>query len=314
MFMNTTKLTTLQGKIISQDKDALGFRWHAFWFSSLHANPSVNNSAVHMKRNLIFEEEKVRQKKLVPRIEKIEVKYFGQPENTTLIMNKNLSTPYNCSMHMSEMLTKRSVVALVNGKPWDMHRPIEEDCELQLLHFREIDPTVANKTFWRSCSLLLGMVAEKLFKDQYFVEPHSWPAVNVRSGSFVYDIDLHMGEWKPRQDELRAMTLLMRKITYQDLVIERLDIDSALALELFQDNKYKCRQIPQICEKTDSSSVTVYRVGKEYYDISKGPMMANTNQIGNCAIASVHLHQREDVLLHRFQGIAVPDTLPVCVI
>ena len=29
------------------------------------------------------------------RIEKIEVQYEGQPENATLYLNKNLSTPYN---------------------------------------------------------------------------------------------------------------------------------------------------------------------------------------------------------------------------
>ncbi len=39
----------------------------------------------------------------------------------------------------------RSVVALVNGRPWDMHAPLEEDCELQFLHFKDEDPSICNK-------------------------------------------------------------------------------------------------------------------------------------------------------------------------
>ena len=46
----------------------------------------------------MFDEEKDRQLALVKRVEKIQVQYKGLPENCTLLMNKNLSTPYNCAM------------------------------------------------------------------------------------------------------------------------------------------------------------------------------------------------------------------------
>ena len=38
----------------------------------------------------------------------------------------------------------RSALALVNGEPWDMHRPLERDCELQFLHFQDEDSRVLN--------------------------------------------------------------------------------------------------------------------------------------------------------------------------
>ena len=67
----------------------------------VHTEVPVSNSHVREKRNQLFEAEKQRQVSLIQRIEKIEVKYTGQPEDCTLIMNKNLSTPFNCAMRQS---------------------------------------------------------------------------------------------------------------------------------------------------------------------------------------------------------------------
>ena len=47
------------------------------------------------KQNQIFEEEKRRQIDSIKRIEKIEVHYKGAPEDFTLYLNKDLSTPFN---------------------------------------------------------------------------------------------------------------------------------------------------------------------------------------------------------------------------
>ena len=38
-----------------------------------------------------------------------------------------------------------SVLALVNGVPWDMHRPLVEDCDIRFLHFKDEDATLANQ-------------------------------------------------------------------------------------------------------------------------------------------------------------------------
>ena len=35
-----------------------------------------------------------------------------------------------------------------------------------------------NKAFWRSCSLMLGAVLEEAFKDQHYVQLHSFPSPN----------------------------------------------------------------------------------------------------------------------------------------
>lgn len=55
------------------------------------------SSEIIQKQNTIFNEELKRQQNAVGRIEKINVVYKGLPEEAELIMNKNLSTPYNCA-------------------------------------------------------------------------------------------------------------------------------------------------------------------------------------------------------------------------
>ena len=46
---------------------------------------------------------------------------------------------------IQELLMSRSVLALVNGEPWDMHRPLVENCELHFLHFKDEDPSLSNE-------------------------------------------------------------------------------------------------------------------------------------------------------------------------
>lgn len=50
-------------------------------------------------QNDLFNREKNRQLSLTPRTEKIEVKHVGKTDpGTIFVMNKNISTPYNCAM------------------------------------------------------------------------------------------------------------------------------------------------------------------------------------------------------------------------
>lgn len=99
----------------------------------------------------------------------------------------------------------------------------------------------------------------------------------------------------------------------QDHIFQRLDVDSSVALKMFEDNAFKAEQIPHIATKSSTGrSVTVYRVGmfwiqscKNYYekvcnpsnnlnitqgdhiDISRGPMIASSSLVGRCSIAAV---------------------------
>ena len=82
------------------------------------------------------------------------------------------------------MLMKRSILAEVDDEIWDMHRPLEADCTLRLLHVKVEDQhraALVNQTFWRSCSFLLGAVIENSFKEDVPVLLHSFPPPNGKN-------------------------------------------------------------------------------------------------------------------------------------
>lgn len=103
-------------------------------------------SASLKSQNELFNQEQKRQRDAIGRVEKIEVRYLGLPEDVTLVMNNHISTPYNCAQHLSEGHCKRAALALIDGSvAWDMHRPLQESCTLQLLTFNVTEPHVVNK-------------------------------------------------------------------------------------------------------------------------------------------------------------------------
>uniref|UniRef100_A0A182LXM3 TGS domain-containing protein n=1 Tax=Anopheles culicifacies TaxID=139723 RepID=A0A182LXM3_9DIPT len=287
------------------------------------------------KASDLFSDEQRRQRENVGRIEKIEVRYLGLPHDTTLVMNRELSTPYDCARHIGEKYCQQSALALVDNKtPWDMRRPLRDSCTLQLLNFTSPEPHIANKAFWRSCSFLLGAVLQASFKPEAGLFLHSFPKPNskygacgitfyadtfansrliaVKSGSFVHDIVLAEEHWNPTVSELRALSIEMVKLAQKDLPIERLDVSSELALEMFHDNPFKREQIPSVAGQ-NNGLVTVYRVG-DHLDISKGPMMSSTGLLGRCTISASHpVKEGSESGKHfyRMQGVALPNVLRI---
>ncbi|XP_064466685.1 large ribosomal subunit protein mL39-like [Ornithodoros turicata] len=277
-----------------------------FFTTATIREAKLSNQAVTKKRNVLFTEELNRQASIITRVEKIEVNYTGVPEKCTLIMNKHLSTPYDCARHIHENLCQRAAVAMVNGKVHDIHRPLTGDCELSFKFYKDEDPYLPNKAFWRTGSFVIGYLAERAFKDQFCVQLHSWPQPQVKSGSFVYDIDLGIENWEPRVDELDVLTFMGRKLTNQSHCFECIDVDASVALKIFEDNRYKVEQIPRIAAATSSgSTVTLYRL-LDHVDISHGPMVGCLNHLYNFKVVAVHPIETSVGLMYRFQGLAIP--------
>lgn len=270
-------------------------------------------------------------------------------------MNRHLSTPFDCARHIHELLTTRSIVAeleplvetektstelvesgndttsnaieklqteiatsTIKPRPvyWDMHRPLQADCRIKFRHFTENDLNEVNKIYWRSCSFVLGMAIRQAFKDEIKVLLHSWPRPNIKSGSFVYDVALNLSErWEPSEQELRALTKLMWEIKSSSLPFERLQVNRDTACKIFEHNPFKLTQIDSMLENESSQGkVTVYRCGG-LLDMSIGPMISNTSQIGRISLAAVHpFDSTSDAfkgMFYRFQGVSLPQQLPI---
>ena len=89
------------------------------------------------------------------------------------------------------------------------------------------------------------------------------------------------------QTQLSALGREGYKTYFDDLRFEPLDIDASLAQEMFQDNQFKTQQIPYIASKSASGSkVTVFRMG-EHVDITSGPLISSTSQLGRFSVTAV---------------------------
>lgn len=88
-------------------------------------------------------------------------------------------------LDISEWLVKDGALALVDKEePWDMHRPLERDCNVNILTFSDpLFQKILNRVFWRSCSFLLGAVIQDAFRSDLPVYLHSFPSPR---GQFVY--------------------------------------------------------------------------------------------------------------------------------
>ncbi|XP_038657320.1 39S ribosomal protein L39, mitochondrial isoform X1 [Scyliorhinus canicula] len=278
-------------------------------FLSTSAESHLVSTERLLRRSELFDQEKVRQRALVPRIEKIEVKHVGAPDTgTVFIMNKGLSTPFNCAMHMSEWCVKRSILALVDGEIWDMYKPLNKSCDIQFLTFKDENPEEVNKAYWRSCAMMMGYVLETAFKDEYSVELIRAPDVPVISGAFCYDVilDGRLDDWTPSVENLRSLTKEAHQLIHKDLPFESLEVAPKVAVEIFPDNKHKLAAIEEQASLHPNKLVKLYRCG-DFVDISNGPHISRTSVCSQYEITATHnLDTSQSGLVRRFQGISLP--------
>ncbi|VDO03028.1 unnamed protein product [Rodentolepis nana] len=260
---------------------------------------------------------------MAPRPELIKVVYNGQPHpGTELEMSKGLSTPFDCAKHMTQMLCDRSVIAIVDGCPHDMHRPLTRDAKLDFVHFKDInvDPTEANLAFWRSCQLVLAAAVESAFKEHFPMRLLAFHHTPLESGSFVADFRMEletteefdkMVSWSPSEHDLRAISVVGQAISAKALPFECLDLDRKGCMEVMQDD-YR-----MLCFDDESSQkkCTLFRVGNYVQIYPHGPMISFTSQIGRFSVSSFRLlgglssskpNGSNLQLVYRAQGIAVP--------
>ncbi|CAK9303400.1 unnamed protein product [Gordionus sp. m RMFG-2023] len=275
-------------------------------------NVKIGAKDLKIFRNEQFQNEKNRQKSLITKIEKIKVQIKGPPQECSLIMNKNLSTPYDCAKHIHEYVTKRCALAIVNGKVWDIHKPLVEDSELYFLHFKDEDSQFLNKAFWRTGSFILGNIIENSFKDELSTDLHSWIPTLVNRCKFCYDFLLPFStKWSPSQAELRILTKQANQFCWREHLIQPLTVDAKIAQKIFEHSKFKREQISKMAEESKTGfSVNLYRVD-DHVDLSRGPMIANTRLFGRFDIVDVHdLSEKGcDENMYRAQAVALPSQL-----
>lgn len=176
---------------------------------------------------------------------------------------------------------------------WDMMRPLEFDCKLELL---DINHPAAKKAFWHSSAHLLGEVLEQEFGGYLCVGP---PVEN----GFYYDMYLGGHNIHPAQYDL--IQRRFDEICRENQSFQRVVVSKKEALELFKYNPFKCQLIDKKIPENGSSSV--YRCGS-LVDLCSGPHIPSSNYVKAFKVVkssgAYWLGESENDELQRVYGIS----------
>jgi threonyl-tRNA synthetase len=88
--------------------------------------------------------------------------------------------------------------------------------------------------------------------------------------------------------ELNCLSSEGGRLWTRNLDFEPLEIDFALALKMFEENRHKTKLLNRLSESSSKGTVSVYRMG-DYVDFCKGPLISNTSQLHRFAITAVSI-------------------------
>uniref|UniRef100_A0A8C7NKU7 threonine--tRNA ligase n=1 Tax=Oncorhynchus mykiss TaxID=8022 RepID=A0A8C7NKU7_ONCMY len=148
-------------------------------------------------------------------------------------------------------------LCVVNGELWELLRPLEADCELQLLGF---NTTEGKQAVWRTGACVVGWVLERVFGVEVCREGVS--ESGLYCDHLLENSALSLSELEERCKEAAG----------QKLPLSRLELNRQEVTELFQDNALRLQLIE---EQMSGPTVTVYRCG-DSIGVCNGPLLPNT--------------------------------------
>jgi threonyl-tRNA synthetase len=179
---------------------------------------------------------------------------------------------------------------------WDLTRPLEGSCKLELLQFE--DPK-ANEAFWHSSAHLLGAALELLYGGHLCVGPP------LETG-FYYDI--FVGKAKLNESNFKEIDETIAQLVKKSEKFERLVMTKEEALEVFAENPFKVQLIST--KIPDGALTSAYRSGG-LIDLCRGPHVPNTGCIKQMMCtknsSAYWLGKAEYDSLQRIYGVSFPD-------
>lgn len=218
------------------------------------------------------------------------------PDGKEVIAQSWRTTPYQIAQGISQGLADNTVIAKVNNEVWDLDRPLESDCKLELLKF---DHPEAQQVFWHSSAHILGEAMERVYGGCLCYGP---PIEN----GFYYD--MYLGEKGISNLDFPYLETLYKSIVKEKQPFERLEMTKEDLLEMFKYNEFKLRIIN---EKIHTPTTTVYRCGP-LIDLCRGPHIRHTGKVKAIKVtknSSTYWEGNANAeSLQRVYGISFPDT------
>ncbi len=208
----------------------------------------------------------------------------------------NGTTSLDIAKSISEGLARKVLAAKVNGKVWDLSRPIDENASFKLLTW---DDTEGKNTFWHSSAHLLAEAVEALYPGVKF-----WVGPPIDKG-FYYDMDL--GGRQLTEEDLTKIEKKMNELARQSNLFSRKEISKADALKYFGDkgDEYKL----DLLQNLNDGEITFYSQGN-FTDLCRGPHIPNTSFIKAIKLTNVSgaywKGDEKNKMLTRVYGVTFP--------
>ncbi|KAL1193381.1 Threonine--tRNA ligase, mitochondrial 1 [Cardamine amara subsp. amara] len=264
-----------------------------------HPKDKAYLSSVIPKRIKLFEEIQAKQLEQIQSCPHDPIKITLLPDGIEKEGKRWETTPMDMALQISKSLAKSALISSVNHILWDMNRPLEGDCSLEIFKF---DSNQGRDTLWHSSAHVLGQALEQEYGCKLCIGP-----CTTRDEGFYYDAfyynDLGLSENHFPNIEAGAA-----KAAREGQPFERIEVTKDQALEMFSDNNFKVEIINN--DLPEDKTITVYRCGL-LVDMCCGPHIPNTSFVKafKCLKASSVYWRgdRERESLQRVYGISYPD-------
>ncbi|EJC99577.1 threonyl-tRNA synthetase [Fomitiporia mediterranea MF3/22] len=206
------------------------------------------------------------------------------------------TSPMDIAAAIQKSMPERLVIAKVDGELWDLERPLEKSCKLELLDFESRD---GKQVFWHSSAHVLGESAERHYGCHLCMGPPT-------DDGFFYEM-ANTGRPVVASD-YPVLEKLAENVMKDRQKFERLVVSKEKLLEMFHYNKYKKYFIET--KVPDGTSTTIYRCGP-MIDLCVGPHIPHTGRIKAFMLtknsSSFFLGDANNDSLQRLYGISFPD-------
>ncbi|XP_075980881.1 threonine--tRNA ligase isoform X2 [Anticarsia gemmatalis] len=217
------------------------------------------------------------------------------PDGKTVEAKAWRTTPYDVAKGISQGLADSTIVARVNNELWDLDRPLEGDCKLELLRW---DNTDAQAVFWHSSAHMLGEAMERVYGGCLCYGPP------IEEG-FYYD--MYYPEKGISSTDFHVLEGLVKKIAKEKQPFERLELTKEQLYEMFDYNQFKVRILN---EKVNTPTTTVYRCGP-LIDLCRGPHVRHTGKVRALKVtknSSTYWEGKAEAeSLQRVYGVSFPE-------
>ncbi|KNC97141.1 threonine-tRNA ligase [Spizellomyces punctatus DAOM BR117] len=252
--------------------------------------PLLRLASSYVQQRLAIWDEEVRKDKFTEKSVDIEVHVEGKKMVTGIA---GVLTPLDVLKAVSDVgyASDSHLLAVLNkAHPWDLSRPIEASCTLQLIPTHS-DSELAHTTLWHSSAHLLGWALEKQFGDELLL----CDGPSLKSGGFYYDglvrrglsgEDTGMDEipqlvqpdgqlYNVTDADVRDLEITMKAFAKKKAPFQRLVVSRSVAEHMFRYNPFKLQFLSRI---PPTESVTLYRCG-DFIDLCRGPHVPHTGYL-----------------------------------